>query len=87
MFKIEVWKHFILIKIECIISAIKYYFIISDNLDIVHKSCDVQNLENVISFIKPKRKLLNYNPDTNIKFGPPDATSTIKHKVTQSDSM
>lgn len=62
-------------------------FLFLDNLDIVHKSCDAQDLENVISFIKPKRKLVNYKPDTKIKFGPPDATSTIKHKQKQSDLM
>jgi len=64
-----------------------YYFLFSDNLDIVHKSSDVQDLENVISFIKPKRKLVDYKPETKIKFGPPDATSTIRHKQAQSDLM
>lgn len=64
-----------------------YCFLLFNNLDIIQKSCDVQDLENVISFIKPKRKLVNYKPDTKIKFGPPDATSTVKHNQAQSDSM
>lgn len=64
-----------------------YYFLFSDNLDIVHKSGDVKDLENVISFIKPKRQLVDYKPETKIKFGPPDATSTIKHKQAQPDLM
>jgi len=63
-----------------------YCFLIFNNLDI-QKSYNVQDLENVISFIKPKQKLVNYKPDTKIKFGPPDATSTVKHNQAQSDSM
>jgi len=64
-----------------------YCFLIFNNLGIIQKSYDVQDLENVISFIKPKRKLVNYKPDTKIKFGPPDATSTVKHNQEKSDSM
>jgi len=73
-------------RYECMIGMINNNcFLFLNNLDIVHKSCDVQDLENVISFIKPKRKLMDYKPDTKIKFGPPDATSTMKHKQAQSD--
>uniref|UniRef100_A0A2S2R9E7 Uncharacterized protein n=1 Tax=Sipha flava TaxID=143950 RepID=A0A2S2R9E7_9HEMI len=58
-----------------------------NNIDPVHKSCDLQNAENVISLIKPRQKVLKYKPDTKIKFGPPNATSTIKHQKTQCVSM
>lgn len=44
-------------------------------------------MEDIISFIKPKQKLINYKPDTKIKFGPPNATSTIKHQQRQYVSM
>lgn len=64
-----------------------YCFLIFNNLDIIQKSYDVEDLENVISFIKPKRKVVIYKPDTKIKFGPPDATSTVKHNQAQSNSM
>lgn len=53
-----------------------YFFLY--NLDTVIKPCVVKNLENVISFVKPKTSHINYNPDPKVKFGLPNATSTVK---------
>lgn len=58
-----------------------HYFLFSDCLN-TDKYSTINDLENVISFIKPKRMLMNYKTGSNIKFGPPNATSTIKLQQT-----
>lgn len=55
-----------------------------NDLNTAYASGTVQNLENIISFIKSKQTLENYKPDTKMKFGPPNATSTIKYQRTHS---
>lgn len=81
------YSYFIFIRYKCMIGSTNDYYLFLDNLDVLHKSGNVQDLENVISFIEPNRKLVKYNPDTKIKFGSPEATSTIKHKQEQHESM
>lgn len=56
---------------------IDHYFLFLDHLNTDNYST-IKDLENAISFIKPKRMLVNHELDSNIKFGPPNATSTIK---------
>lgn len=46
----------------------------------VRINCRVQDKVN--SFIKPKRRLVNYEPESKIKISPPNATSTIKNRQT-----
>lgn len=65
-----------------------YYHFFSEISEKTYKSRGVPNLENEISFIKPNQKVVNLNPDTKIKCGPPKATSTIKQQpITQYISM
>lgn len=81
----KIFKIKVVLILVSIMIYIHLYYLFSGNLYTSSKPCVVKNVENIISFIKPKRKLVNYEPDTNIKFGPPVATSTIKYQQIQND--
>lgn len=67
MNKIEVRLFVLDIKYDRYFYKTEYSFMFSDILDTVHRSRNVQNLENITVSMKLKRKLVNPKSDFKIK--------------------